>query len=104
MNFGDIFLCQFPFTDGSGGKVRPALVLFDLQRDVVICRVTSVICHEPLDVVLSDWREAGLLKPSTVRLSRLVTVERTILRRKLGELTDRDRSVIRSTWNERLVL
>ena len=30
--FGEVFICQFPFTSGTGGKIRPALVLFDLTR------------------------------------------------------------------------
>ena len=34
--FGEIFICQFPFTSGAASKIRPALVLFDLivERDV----------------------------------------------------------------------
>ena len=39
--FGEIFLCEFPFTSGAAGKVRPALILFDLKTDVLICRITS---------------------------------------------------------------
>ena len=30
--FGDIFICQFPFTSGAASKIRPALVLFDLEQ------------------------------------------------------------------------
>ena len=34
--FGEIFICQFPFTSGAASKIRPALVLFALivERDV----------------------------------------------------------------------
>ena len=31
--FGEVFICQFPFTSGTASKIRPALVLFDLQQD-----------------------------------------------------------------------
>ena len=41
--FGDIFICQFPFTSGAASKIRPALVLFDLEQDAIICRVTGVL-------------------------------------------------------------
>jgi len=34
--FGDIFICQFPFTSGAASKIRPALVLFDLEQDAII--------------------------------------------------------------------
>ena len=33
--FGDIFICQFPFTSGAASKIRPALVLFDLEQDAI---------------------------------------------------------------------
>jgi hypothetical protein len=46
---GDIVLYQFPFTSGAGTKPRPALVLFDLSADVVVCRATSVIRSGPLE-------------------------------------------------------
>jgi mRNA interferase MazF len=102
--FGEVFLCQFPFTSGVGSKIRPALVLFDLQQDAVICRVTSVLRSGPLDVTLHDWQPAGLLKPSVARLDRLVTAEKAIFLRRLGVLSPRDSAAVRSTWNEQMKL
>jgi hypothetical protein len=40
MIFGEIFICRFPFTSGQLSKPRPALILFDIGQDVVICRIT----------------------------------------------------------------
>lgn len=41
------------------------MVLFYLQQDVLICRVTSAQRGGgPLDVALVDWQSAGLLRPS----------------------------------------
>ena len=102
--FGDVFICQFPFTSGSGSKVRPALVLFDLQQDAIICRVTSVRRSGPLDVEIGDWQAAGLLKPSIARLDRLVTAEQSIFLRRLGVLSAADLEVIRRTWNSHMKL
>ena len=59
-------------------------MLFDLQQDAIISRITSVQQRGPLDVVLSNWQAAGLLKPSIVRLDRIVTAERSIFLRRLG--------------------
>jgi len=97
--FGDIYLCQFPFTSGAVGKPRPALVLFDLGADAVICRITSVARTGRLDVALVDWTAAGLLKPSVARLDRLVTAEKTVLIRLLGQLTAPDQQAVRQAWN-----
>ena len=82
--FGEIFLCEFPFTSGSGSKIRPALILFDLKEDAIICRVTSVARNGPLDIAITDWQRAGLLKPSVARLDRIVTAEKKIFLRRLA--------------------
>ena len=102
--FGEVFICQFPFTSGATSKTRPALVLFDLPSDVIICRITSVLHAGPLDVRLTDWQAAGLLKPSVARLDRLVTAERTVLVRRLGVLTAGDLQRVRTVWNQQMRL
>jgi len=102
--FGEIFICQFPFTSGAVSKPRPVLVLFDRQQDVLVCRVTSALRRGPLDVTLSDWASAGLAKPSVARLDRLVTAERAILGRRLGILSSGDQSAIRAAWNQHMRL
>jgi mRNA-degrading endonuclease toxin of MazEF toxin-antitoxin module len=104
MNFGDIFICRFPFTSGTSSKPRPALVLFDLGLDVVICRVTSAAHSGDLDVRLNDWANAGLAKLSVARLDRLITAEKSLLRVHLGELSDADKQAVRAIWNSRMTL
>ena len=103
--FGEVFLCQFPFTSGAASKVRPALVLFDPGPDALICRITSVQRTGPLDVGLTDWRTAGLLKLSVARLDRLVTVERTtVFLCRLGLLSVPDQMAVRTVWNGHMQL
>src|SRR5438132_84166 len=102
--FGEIFICRFPFSSGAVSKVRPALVLFDLLHDAIICRVTSVAHGGALDVCLSDWQGAGLLKPSVARLDRLVTAEKSVLLRRLGGLSAVDLEAVRRTWNQHMRL
>jgi mRNA interferase MazF len=102
--FGEIFLCRFPFTSGVLSKARPALVLFDLRHDVLICRITSAAPVGSLDIPVSDWNQAGLLKPSIARLDRLVTAEKSLLGRRLGELTSADQAAIRTAWNQHMRL
>ena len=102
--FGDIFICQFPFTSGAASKIRPALVLFDLEQDAIICRVTGVLRAGALDVTLKDWQTAGLLKPSVARLDRVVTAEKSIFLRRLGALSTEDQKAIRDRWNQHMRL
>jgi mRNA-degrading endonuclease toxin of MazEF toxin-antitoxin module len=102
--FGEVFICQFPFTSGATSKPRPVLALFDLGPDIVICRITSATYSGPLDISLTDWQQVGLAKPSIARLDRLVTAERTVLNRRLGQLSARDEAAVRSAWNQHMRL
>ncbi|MGE3640835.1 MAG: type II toxin-antitoxin system PemK/MazF family toxin [Pirellulales bacterium] len=104
MKFGDIFICRFPFTSGNVSKPRPALVLFDLGTDAIICRLTSASPRGTLDLPVSDWQVAGLAKPTVARLDRLVTAEKSLLHVRLGELSDTDKATIRAQWNAQMQL
>ena len=102
--FGEVFLFRMSATDGAEGKSRPVLVLFDLEADAVVCRITSVLRSGVLDVFSSGWREEGLLKPSIARLARIVTMEKSLLVKKLGQLSARDLEAVRTRWNSSMKL
>jgi hypothetical protein len=104
MRFGEIFICRFPFTSGLTSKPRPALVLFDLGADVVICRITSAVHAGKLDIAVNEWAAAGLAKPSVIRLNRLVTAEKGLLLRQLGALSKIDDEAVRTLWNANMTL
>jgi mRNA interferase MazF len=88
---GDIVLLQFPFTDAAGSKRRPALVLLDTcDEDIVVARVTGQLSATPQDVALYEWKQAGLLLPSVVRLHKVATLQRGLLDQKLGRLAPGD--------------
>ena len=102
--FGEVYKCQFPFTSGATSEIRPALVLFDLQHEAIVCRITSVARSALLSVTNSDSQATGLLKPSVARLDRIVTVEKSIFLRRLGVLSPADSAAVRSTWNRNMRL
>jgi len=93
---GDVVLVPMDFTDRSGSKVRPALVVSAEEYngespDVMIASITSnrnAVAH-PGDLWLQNWREANLLKPSLLQ-TKLATVEAPVILRKLGELDPED--------------
>ena len=70
--FGDVVLVPFPFTDQTTSKRRPAVVVSsDAEHrdrpDVIVVTVTSRPAGAIVsvgDVLIDQWREAGLLKAS----------------------------------------
>ena len=91
-----IVLVPFPFDDLSASKVRPAVCLTDEIKPhshIVLAFITSRVSASasPTDFVIdksdADFAATGLKVSSTVRLHRLMTVTKSIVRRELGELS-----------------
>lgn len=70
MTKGDIVLIAFPFTDLSGSKLRPAVVLAQVADDITVCFITSRLeSRESTDVVIEPNESNGIRSD---RLSVLV--------------------------------
>ena len=90
-----IVLVPFPFDDLTQAKPRPAVCLTNaigVHRHIVVAFITSQVPAAPMttDIILdsnrADFQQTGLLVASTLRLHRLVTVNRSIIQRELGRL------------------
>ena len=99
---GEFWVADIPFTDQSASKKRPVLVLWLDGADVVTAVVTSAAPRTVTDVRLNDWQASGLRVPSTVRLSRLDCLERSLLRYRLGELSLADAAQIKVVWSNHI--
>ena len=100
-SYGDIVLVPFPFTDQTGTKKRPAVVISSAaynrgRRDVVIMAITSQAKPSNAfgDVIVSGWQAAGLLKPSAIK-PVIATVEQSLVIRGLGQLNSNDQAALR---------
>ena len=100
---GEIVLLSFPFTDATGARRRPALVLLDTgDEDMMVARITSQPLRIPFDVEIIEWQQGGLLLPSVVRLDKVATLEKYLVERRLGRVTTNDwarvRAVVQRLW------
>lgn len=97
MNRGDVALLDFPYSDGSGSKVRPVLIVQndrDNQRlsNTIVVLITKNISrtHEPtqalVDVSTADGQQSGLNQTSAVTCTNLFTVSQSKIRRTTGSL------------------
>jgi len=92
---GDLVVVEVRFTDGSGTKRRPALVVSgeDINgklSDVLVCPVSSqprYLKHPgPADVPIQEWKAVGLKFPSTVRVGKTLSVDKKIIVKRIGKL------------------
>ncbi|WP_235954659.1 type II toxin-antitoxin system PemK/MazF family toxin [Cyclobacterium salsum] len=91
-----IVLVPFPFDDFSATKVRPAVCLTNTigeYHHVIIAFISSKTPNIPAvsDIVIreniDDFSITGLAVNSVVRLHRLVTIPKNLIKRQLGELS-----------------
>ena len=95
---GDIVLVNYPFTDLSASKKRPAIVISDSAYqlrlpDILLMPLTSQRSEPPFEI--QSWQEAGLTKQTWAKAA-LGTFDRRILERKLGRLAATDIPAIRA--------
>ncbi|HVF66378.1 MAG TPA: type II toxin-antitoxin system PemK/MazF family toxin [Pyrinomonadaceae bacterium] len=88
----DIVLVRYPFSNLSGSKVRPAVVVNapHASQDVIIVPLTSKVA--PLlagEFVLADWRAAGLNVASAAKRG-LYTVHQSLVMKSVGRLSGSD--------------
>jgi mRNA interferase MazF len=102
---GEVALVRFPFTDLAAAKKRPAMVLARTTRAprhrlATVAMITSQVEALKLDgdVLLADWKAAGLLHPSLLRLSKVVTVDAELIERTIGRLSAGDLDATRTAF------
>ena len=91
MKKGDLVLAHIQFTDFSGTKIRPGLVLApeNSERDVILAFITSQTQKQDQSSVFVSPKEApasGLKKESIIKLNRITTLNENIILGKIGSL------------------
>jgi mRNA interferase MazF len=90
---GDVVLAILPFSDLTGIKQRPAIVVSAPHPsiDLLLLPLTSQLEHlQPGEFALADWKAAGLLFPSAVKRG-LFTLDKTRVNRCFAHVTAADR-------------
>jgi mRNA interferase MazF len=95
MERGTIVLTQFPFTDLSSSKRRPAVIVSKTRHnkhDVIVAFISSVIPDELsetdflLEIEHKAFPETGLKKRSIFKMDKLATLNKSIFTGELGYL------------------
>ncbi len=89
----DIILVPFPFSDQSGSKKRPGLIIShdrfnESSEDLIICAITSNVSNDKNTIVIKadDWKD-GMYSESCVKAAIILTIERSIVLKRIGRLS-----------------
>ena len=97
---GDVILLDFPFSDASGRKVRPAIVVQNDAHNrrmastvvVLITKTTHRARHEATQFLIeADFEEgkaAGMHLNSAIACTNLYTVHQDFITYRIGRLTE----------------
>ena len=91
-----LLLVRYPFSNLSGAKVRPAVVVNapHISHDVMIVpltsRLTGLLSGE---FVLQQWQQAGLNVPSAIKRG-IYTVEESLIVKTVGQLNQIDEQAL----------
>ena len=96
---GDVVLVNFVYSDETGTKRRPVLLLsteayHNGRQEAIVAAITSNT-HRILtgDTLVTQWETAGLLYPSVVT-GILRTIKQEMVASKLGSLTPGDLDMV----------
>ena len=91
----DLVLLPYPFSNLSGKKIRPALIVSNdnfnrLSYDCIAIPLTSVLKegHFSIAITQKEMRNGKLIKPSEIRIDKIFSVEKRLVRLKIGSVTD----------------
>ncbi|MCJ7494267.1 MAG: type II toxin-antitoxin system PemK/MazF family toxin [Deltaproteobacteria bacterium] len=92
---GDIVLVDFGFSEGTGSKKRPALIISSDnyhkgRQEVIVVAITGNIKRVLFgDTKIDKWKEVGLIYPSLVT-GIIRTIKDSMIIHKLGTLLQQD--------------
>jgi mRNA interferase MazF len=83
----DIVLIPFPYSDLTGSKKRPALIVsnqnLNKTKDRICCLITTNAHREDLEITKNSFEYGNLPFRSFVRPHRIFTIEEDIIIKKL---------------------
>ncbi len=92
-----VVLVDFPFSDLSDFKLRPAVVLAQANnQDWFLCQITSNagIDQKAIEIKNSDFEKGSLQRISFARPDKIFTGHKSLINRRIGILSEETTSKI----------
>lgn len=106
---GDVVLVGFVFSDETGEKRRPAVIISSdayqsSRKEAIIAAITSRVDRTLIgDYFIVDWQKAGLLFPS-VATAIVRTIKQSMVAKKLGTMPQSDMRAVENRLRDVLEL
>jgi mRNA interferase MazF len=86
----EVVIIPFPYSDLTGSKKRPALIISNEKlnetQDRICCLITSNIHKNDLKITKTDLEEGSLPFSSAIRPHRLFTINEQIIEKKICKI------------------
>ena len=87
----EIWWAKVRFEETSDIKHRPVLIWNDLAYVIAYKMTSTDRGDDREEFKIEYWKEAGLSKPTTIRITKVLRLEKRDLISKIGDLDFRDR-------------
>lgn len=86
---GDVVIIEFPFSNLIQSKRRPSLVVkVPKGDDVIVCQITGMPYEKSVEIPINikDFHKGGLKVDSYIRLDKIFSIEKYLIKYKAGSL------------------
>jgi len=109
INQRDMLLVPFPFSDQSGKKVRPVIVLSNNDfntnsEDIIVVGITSNIIKDKYSLNFSnnDLDEGKLVTKCLIKVESILKIDQDLAIKKIGKIKEQNLQLIKNKLLELL--
>jgi len=89
LSVGDVIFVHFPFSDLKKSKLRPAVLVANIQNeDWILCQITSKPYADVNSIEINkiNFKKGSLNITSYIRAGKIFTAHISIINKKVGQL------------------
>jgi len=100
---GEIYITKIFFTDLSEFKLRPVLIIKELDKNDIIClQLSTKIKKNRIIITNNDLAEGKLKKDSVVVIPKNFTLNKSLLIKKIAKISDIKFNIIKEKFCKEL--
>lgn len=94
---GDILLVPFPFSDQTGKKVRPVVVVSNnnfnsTSQDIIVCAITTNMAKDfyTLKIERSQLEENNIKEECCIKIESILKLDKKLIIKKIDKIKDKE--------------